>query len=76
MRLVGEATSGSLFDVLQKHTSNAWLLSLSNQIYQYPDKKALGYATTPEGRGINVHYELVYDAMSFFYFLVLSLRLI
>ena len=64
VRLVGEATAGALSDVLQKHTSNGWVLSLSDQIYHYPTANAFSYATTPEGRGIVPDYAIDYDAMS------------
>lgn len=66
VRLIGEATTGALSDILQKHSSNGWLLSLSHQRYHYPDAELLSYATTPEGKGILPDIAITYDALSLY----------
>lgn len=66
VRLVGESTAGSLSDILQKHSSNGWLLSLSHQIYKYPNNDSLNYSTTPEARGVTPDIEMPYNPISLY----------
>ncbi len=66
VHLIGESTTGSLSDVLQRHTSNGWVLSLSNEVFHDPAAEVYGFDTALEGKGIRPNKYVSYDAMSHF----------
>jgi carboxyl-terminal processing protease len=53
---IGEATRGSLSDILTKDLPNGWTLNLSNEVYLDSERKGW------EGKGIPPHTEFMVHA--------------
>lgn len=66
VRLVGESTAGSLSDVLQRHTRNGWILSLSNEVFHEPGAETYTFDSALEGKGVQPDQYVPYDAAAQF----------
>ena len=66
VHLIGESTAGSLSDVLQRHTGNGWVLSLSNEVFHNPAAGQYSFGSALEGKGVQPGKYVFYDAMSHF----------